>query len=415
MIHRNSRLVVTTSRSSHSATHKPPEPQKWLAVWLVLGLCLPVSAKAAEYPAAVTFARVALDEATVHRFFDCLAKADAITQAMSPLLRQAEALQAQKDKFTHILQAQRMKKPSLIDSASRLRQDEFETREQFANRVARAKQADQEKWRTALGEWERLVMNAERWCDQQAKEVDGELRGVRTKLEALENDHAAAVAEQRLPIECTLQWFPPASLTRFDMETVSFPNVRLTPNTVHAPRQMTLLYRGVAKGAPAVVCGPVAGTGQFCFRAAGVDAARRFKADWEQRQIIVQQKATITLRTYTPNFKVIEEERVVHTEVKKKTFDGEDAVNVVGNLALILLGMEATPDIQAHTMYTARPDRDRGYTSKSTEVRPEKSFVANAFIVDCVLGEIAVLKKDGNRVIPVDAVTLEPCAALGGQ
>lgn len=415
MIGRNSRLLCVTNGGSHSASHEPPEPRKWLAAWLVVALCLCVATQAADYPEAVTFARVDLEEATIHTFIDLLARADAITHSMSPLVRQAEALRAQKTRLDQILQAERMKRPALIDGAARLRQDEFETREQFAVRVAQAKRADQEKWRAALEKWQRVVRDAERRCAQQAREIDGELPTVRTKLEALENEHAAAVGEQRMPIECTLKWVLPASLTRFDVDAMSFPDVRFTANMVHAPRQTTLLYRGVVKGAPAVVCGSIQGNGQFCFRAAGVDAARLFKADWEQNRILVQQKATVTLKTYTPQFKVVEAERVVYTEREKNTFDGEDAANVIGNLALVLLGMEATPDMQARTLYTASPDRTRGYTEKIVEVRPEKSFVANTITVGCVLGKIALLKKDGSRVVPVEGVTLEPCPASGGR
>lgn len=388
----------------HFGTRK----QRWMACWLVCLARVPATTRAADAPSAVEFTRAEIDEADAKRINDAFLKTEDAGRACELVVRRLRALEVQKAAAARKMNEHRLAKPTLVDSAGKLVQDEFETRDEFSRRVQRAREADQERFRLVLQGWERTLRDLEIRCEEETRPIDQAKAEAQAELSVRDKERGEAMRRQGAPVDCAIQWASPPHLTRFDLEAMCFSSVRFVPRVNHLPAGSSVLFRGAVKGVPVAVCGALPGQKEMCFRANTVDAAKQFKADWEAGRIVVRQAVTVTPRMRTTGAKVIEVDRVVRVDRQRKSFDGEDAMNVIGNLALALMGGQATPEMQAYTWHTADPSRDRGFTEKITEISPEQSFVADVIAADVVLGQLGLFRKTGKELVPVQGIVLAP-------
>lgn len=297
----------------------------------------------------------------------------------------AEAIERMRQQKTTIAKesaASAGARPEFADNASSLKRDEFETKAEWEERVAKARQLEKKQIEASQRSWDARKRQLASKEQERLLDVEREI----TRLSGDLDDVAKQIkhARDEAVRDSWLVWRKQSPLSRYDLDRGVFPNLSCAASSVATPANRVLLGRGTLGGRQIALMGDVAavnGKKSFEIHATSRDVAKNFKQDWADGKVLVASACKCTPRSIQPASEVVVSEAVTRRGPERSAPDyGSAAFNIIGGI----LNIAAGNNDPALTQYAgaAASDALNRTASDVIVVQERNAFTADAITVD---------------------------------
>ena len=326
----------------------------------------------------------------------------------SQIVEAIEKMRRQKTTIAEESAASAGARPEFADNASSLKRDEFETKAEWEDRVAKARQLEKKQIEASQRSWDARKRQLASKEHDQLLDVEREI----TRLSGEENDVAQQLKRTRDEAvrDSWLVWRKQSPLSRYDLDRGVFPNLSCAASSVATPANRVLLGRGNLGGRQTALMGDLAavnGKKSFEIHAPNREVAKNFKQDWADGKVLVASACKCTPRSIQPASDVVVSEAVTRRGPERSAPDyGSAAFNIIGGILNIAAGNN-DPALSQYAGAAASDALNRTQ-SDVIVVQERNAFTADTIVVDVAVGPPALFRVVGDgKVEPYEGVDVK--------
>ena len=287
-------------------------------------------------------------------------------------------------------------RPEFADNASSLKHDEFETKAEWENRVAKARELEKKQVEASQHSWDsrkRQLASKEQSqlqdIDREITRLTGDLSGIETQVKKTRDEGAR---------DSWLIWLQCSPLARYDLNKGVFPNLSCAASTVASPANRVLLMHGNLGGKQTALFADltaVNGKKSYEIHASSRDVAKTFKQDWADGKVFVASTCQCTPRSIQPTSEVVLSEAITREGPERSAPDyGSAAFNLIGGILNITMDVN-DPEVSRYAGGGFADALNRKQRDVIV-VQERKTFTADLIAVDVIVGPPTLFHKVGN-------------------
>jgi len=275
------------------------------------------------------------------------------SEAIAKCFHLQHRLEARRTQIADSLSQQRLRKQSIAketasmignrpissDHASSLKQDEFETKAEWEERVAKAKEVERRQVEASQRAWDTRKQELLSKEQEQLKRVEREITRLSDQL--IEVKQQTKQARDDAPRDSWVIWRSP-SLSRYDLDKGVFPNISYSSTPIAEPAERVLLSHGNFDGTNTAVVATsvdVNGAKKYDIFVPDREVAKKFKQDLADGKVVVASACRCTPQSIQSATEIVVRQAITRQGPEKDDPDyGTATFNILGSILVTAAG-----------------------------------------------------------------------------